>query len=74
MVRTTSHSVRSAILYARRSRHFCVSLAQNSVFEVLATYCFLWVILLALIAGFIAVEALHSGYYPYDLSVPIKLL
>jgi hypothetical protein len=66
--------MRSARHYMNRSRHFCATLAQNSIFEVLATYCFLWVILLIFIAAFIAVEALHNGYYPYSLDVPIKLL
>ncbi len=69
MLHPLSPNMSSARFYAS-----LVLLVRDPVFDLLVKYFFLWMILLAIIAGFVEARALHSSYSLYNLDVPIKLL
>jgi hypothetical protein len=60
--------------HLRLQRRLGMSLFRDNAFEILLRYALLWMILLALVAGFAESRASHDKFYPYNLDTPRKLL
>jgi hypothetical protein len=64
---------------ARMQKQLGVALFRNSAFDVVLKYALVWMVLIAMVAGFAetytyASTTSHDKYYLYNLDVPRRLL
>ena len=51
-----------------------VALFRDSAFEAVLKYALVWMVLIAMVAGFAETYASHDKFYLYNLDVPRKIL
>ena len=74
MQRRSLRKVSNAYRQARMQKQLGVALLRDGAFEIVLKYALVWVVLLAIVAGFAETYASHDKFYPYNLDVPRKLL
>jgi len=74
MTRRTPKKVSNARRQARMQKQLGVALFRDRNFDTVLKYALVWLLLLAVVAGFAETYASHDKFYPYNLDVPRKLL
>jgi hypothetical protein len=72
--RRTPKTVSNARRQARMQKQLGVALFRDQVFDKVLKYALVWLVLLAIVAGFAETYASHDKFYSYNLDVPRKLL
>ena len=72
--RRTPKKVSNARRQARMQKQLGVALFRDHAFDVVLKYALVWLLLLAVVAGFAETYASHDKFYPYNLDTPRKLL
>lgn len=72
--RRTPKNVSNARRQARMQKKLGVALFRDQAFDTVIKYALVWMLLLAVVAGFAEMHASNDKYYQYNLDVPRKLL
>jgi hypothetical protein len=67
-------AISNARRQARMQKQLGVALLRDNAFEVVIKYALVWLVLIAIVAGFAETYASHDKFYNYNLDVPRKLL
>jgi len=70
----TPKKISNARRQARMQKQLGVALFRDNVFDTVLKYALVWLLLLAVVAGFAETYASHDKFYPYNLDTPRKLL
>jgi hypothetical protein len=74
MQRRTPKKISNARRQARLQKQLGVALFRDQVFDTVLKYALVWLVLLAIVAGFAETYASHDKFYLYNLDVPRKIL
>ncbi len=72
--RRTPKNISNARRQARMQKQLGVALLRDSAFEAVLKYALVWMLLIAMVAGFAETYASHDKFYLYNLDVPRKIL
>jgi len=72
--RRAPKKVSNASRQARMQKQLGAALLRDSGFEMVLKYALVWMLLIAMVAGFAETYASHDKFYLYNLDVPRKLL
>jgi hypothetical protein len=73
-LRRTPKKISNARRQARMQKQLGVALLHDNAFDVVLKYALVWLVLIAMVAGFAETYASHDKYYLYNLDVPRKIL
>ncbi|MDR3736526.1 MAG: hypothetical protein P4L10_13450 [Acidobacteriaceae bacterium] len=73
-MQSSRRPISNARRQARLQKQLGVALFRDNLFDTLLRYALVWILLLAVVAGFAESYASHDKYYPYNLDTPRKLL
>jgi len=72
--RRTLRKISNARRQAHMQKQLGVALFRDHAFDTVLKYALVWLLLLAVVAGFAETYASHDKFYPYNLDTPRKLL
>ena len=72
--RRTPKKISNARRQARMQKQLGVALFRDHMFDTVLKYALVWLVLIAMVAGFAETYASHDKYYLYNLDVPRKIL
>jgi hypothetical protein len=72
--RRTPKRISNARRQARMQKQLGVALFRDTTFDVVLKYALVWLVLIAIVAGFAESYTSHDKYYLYNLDVPRRLL
>lgn len=73
--RRTPKKISNARRQARMQKQLGVALFRDDAFDVVLKYALVWLVLIAMVAGFAEAYTTHQDkYYLYNLDVPRRLL